>query len=248
MKLSLIVPVRNDRRTLQSLLTNLRRELTRPPSIQHLVEILIVAGEGCPEDILTPEDMRDFVARCPDCRIEMLTSTAGRGYQLDTGAQASLGACVWMLHADSRVPREAIDFLLEVQSSDWGRFDVRLDADSPGLAMIARAMNVRSKLTGICTGDQGIFVGRRLLCRVGGVPRLPLMEDVELSRRLRRLCRPLTPSLALITSSRRWQQRGLVRTMLSMWLFRLQYWAGVNPSVLAREYYPQPGVGEKRDG
>ena len=99
-------------------------------------------------------------------------------------------------------------------------------------------MNGRSRLTGICTGDQGIFLHRRLLRRIGGVPEQPLMEDVELCRRLSKLCRPDCLTFSVQTSSRRWQQAGWLNTVLMMWHYRLRYWLGTPADILAREYYP----------
>jgi len=241
MKLSVVVPVRGDRRALVSLLDNLQTELTRSPPVDHLVEILIVTADARESDQLCEVD-RAGIARLGGCdSVRIFGTKPGRGLQLDAGVQAARGEWIWMLHADTQVPRAAIDYLLNAPPMNWGRFDVRLDIDSPGFRMIARSMNARSRLTGICTGDQGIFVHASLIQRVGGVAHEQLMEDIELSRRLRRLCHPLFPPIELITSARRWQRNGLLRTILSMWWFRLRYWAGVSPAALAREYYPDPG-------
>ena len=117
------------------------------------------------------------------------------------------------------------------------RFDICFDASTARLNLLAAMMNGRSRLTGICTGDQGIFVHRRLLSRIGGVPEQPLMEDIELSRKLGRLCRPVCRTETLQTSARRWQQAGWWTTVLRMWWFRLRYWLGASPEQLAMEYY-----------
>ena len=126
----------------------------------------------------------------------------------------------------------------------WGRFDVRLAPSSPLLNLVAWMMNQRSRLTGICTGDQAIFVRRELFEQLGGYADIPLMEDIELSRRLRKISRPACLRPALSTSSRKWQKHGVWRTIILMWWIRLQYWAGVKPERLVRQYYTTPG----RDG
>ena len=136
------------------------------------------------------------------------------------------------------IPAHAgIHFDLGVQSL-WGRFDVRLAPSSPTLRLVAWMMNQRSRLTGTCTGDQAIFVRRDLFNRLGGYADIPLMEDIELSKRLKRISPPACIRQPLTTSSRRWQTRGVLRTIVLMWWLRLQYWAGVSPAKLVKKYYP----------
>ena len=118
----------------------------------------------------------------------------------------------------------------------WGRFDVRLSGSHPHLRLVAHLMNLRSKMTGIATGDQAIFVRRALFQTIGGYAQIPLMEDVELSKRLKRLSRPLCIGSPLVTSSRRWEQRGIWRTILLMWKLRFLYFLGVSPSRLVKQY------------
>ncbi|MFT6463236.1 TIGR04282 family arsenosugar biosynthesis glycosyltransferase [Halopseudomonas sp.] len=122
-------------------------------------------------------------------------------------------------------------------TAQWGRFDVRLSPSSPTLKLVAWMMNQRSRLTGICTGDQAIFVRRDLFERLGGYADIPLMEDIELSSRLRKISRPACLQTPLKTSSRKWQKHGVWRTIGLMWWIRLQYWAGVSPDQLVRQYY-----------
>uniref|UniRef100_UPI00356B0B9E TIGR04283 family arsenosugar biosynthesis glycosyltransferase n=1 Tax=Halopseudomonas sp. TaxID=2901191 RepID=UPI00356B0B9E len=122
--------------------------------------------------------------------------------------------------------------------SHWGRFDVRLAPSSSVLNLVAWMMNHRSRLTGICTGDQAIFVRRDLFNRLGGYADIPLMEDIDLSKRLKRISPPACIRPPLTTSSRRWQKHGVFRTIALMWWLRLQYWAGVSPARLAQKYYP----------
>lgn len=169
--------------------------------------------------------------------VRVLVATAGRGGQLNTGCRAALGSVIWMLHADSEPSMAALDWLLAEPEPLWGRFDLAFDQDRPTFKLIAAMMNGRSRLTGICTGDQGIFVNPSLLKTIGGVPEQALMEDIELCRRLKVCCRPECLELVVRTSTRRWQKNGLWRTVLSMWWFRIRYWLGADPAVLADDYY-----------
>ncbi len=170
----------------------------------------------------------------------LLRGAPSRGGQLAAGARAAHGDLVWMLHADAQPVPENIKEILNLPKAEpgWGRFDIQLN-DAPLLRLVAALMNLRSALTGICTGDQGIFVHRHLLWAIGGVPRQPLLEDVELSKRLRRLTRPQRLETALKASPRRWRERGVVKTILAMWQLRLRYALGGVPETLYQIYYGQ---------
>jgi hypothetical protein len=150
------------------------------------------------------------------------------------------------LHADTRLPPEADRLVLDGLRSGgwrWGRFDVRIDGRSLLLPMVAAFMNWRSLVTGIATGDQAIFVTRAAFQSAGGFPDIALMEDVALSKRLRRLGRPLCIAARAVTSGRRWDERGVIRTVLLMWRLRLAFFFGAEPAALARRYGYAP-----RDG
>ena len=169
---------------------------------------------------------------------QVIHGAASRGLQLDRGFRAAAGDWIWMLHADA-VPSpaniaEAADWT--AAAPGWGCFDVRLDR-GPMLQMVAWLMNRRSALTGICTGDQGLFAHRQLLDAIGGVPRQPLMEDIELSKRLRRLARPRRAESLLSASGRRWQRHGAAQTILTMWRLRARYACGASADRLYRQYY-----------
>lgn len=216
---SVVVPVRNDAAALRELLQTLQASP---------FEIVVVDGGSRDGSATVAEEFRATLVR----------SAASRGGQLDAGVRAASGELVWMLHADARPSELNIDEILGMRmaSPAWGRFDVHLD-DSPSLRVVAASMNLRSALSGICTGDQGIFAHRHLLWAVGGVPRQPLMEDVELSKRLRRLVRPRRASTLLAASPRRWRSRGVAATVASMWRLRLRYALGATPEALYRSYY-----------
>jgi rSAM/selenodomain-associated transferase 2 len=163
---------------------------------------------------------------------------------MNAGARVASGEVLWFLHADSLVPPDADRRLLDALSDSersWGRFDVAFSGRGAPFRMIATMMNIRSRLTGIATGDQGIFVARRAFLEVGGFPSIPLMEDIAISRALKRIGRPLCLRQTLVTSSRRWKQMGVLRTIVLMWSLRLAYALGIDPARLARLYQRSPG-------
>lgn len=168
----------------------------------------------------------------------VLIAARGRAVQMAAGAQVASGDWLWFLHADTRVPPAAREALCAACRAPtlWGRFDVHLSGGAVALRVIERMMNLRSCVSGIATGDQGIFVSRSAYERVGGMPQIPLMEDIALSRLLRRERRPLCIATPLVTSSRRWEERGIARTVLLMWRLRLAYALGADPARLARRY------------
>jgi rSAM/selenodomain-associated transferase 2 len=158
---------------------------------------------------------------------------------MNAGAGAAQGAVLWFLHADTLPPPQAGTLLLDGlarSGRDWGRFDVRLSGAHPLLRVVEWLMNLRSRLTGIATGDQGMFVRREVFERLGGFPDIELMEDIALSRALKRLGVPLCLDTPLQCSSRRWEQGGIVRTILLMWSLRLAYALGMSPTRLLRWY------------
>jgi rSAM/selenodomain-associated transferase 2 len=165
-----------------------------------------------------------------------------RGEQLAAGAEAARGAWLWFLHADTQLPGNALAQLESLHGPGWGRFNVRIDAPGRSLRLVSAMMNLRARMTSICTGDQGIVVHRDLLSQIGGFPPQALMEDIELSKRLRRLTSPQVLAGPLRTSARRWQRRGIWRTVFAMWQFRLKYYLGTPAEVLAQRYYGNPAA------
>jgi rSAM/selenodomain-associated transferase 2 len=169
----------------------------------------------------------------------VVASDRGRARQQNAGAAEATGDVLLFLHADTRLPADAdrrvIDGL-RACGRGWGRFDVRLTGRHPMLRVIERMIGARSRLSGIATGDQGIFVRREWFARAGGFPGIPLMEDVALSKVLKRLGPPLCLRETVTTSSRRWEERGVWRTMALMWRLRLEFWLGADPARLAERY------------
>jgi rSAM/selenodomain-associated transferase 2 len=167
----------------------------------------------------------------------------GRASQMNAGARLATGDVLLFLHADTRLPPRAERQVLEGLAGSgraWGRFDVRIDGRHPLLRVVAGLMNARSRWTGIATGDQAIFVRRDAFAAVGGFPPLPLMEDVALSAALKRVSPPLCLRSRVTTSGRRWEARGVVRTVVLMWWLRLRYFLGASPERLAETYRHHP--------
>lgn len=163
----------------------------------------------------------------------------GRAVQMNAGAEKAAGDVLLFLHADTRLPDEAEHLVLDGLARSglaWGRFNVRIEGRSLLLALVACLMNIRSRLTGIATGDQAIFVKRDAFVAAGGFPPIPLMEDVALSKSLKRVSRPLCLKERVLTSGLRWEANGILRTVLLMWRLRLAYYFGADPSALAKRY------------
>ncbi len=170
----------------------------------------------------------------------LIFSAPSRARQMNAGAAAASGEILLFLHGDTFLPPSAdtlIESGLETLGRGWGRFDVHLSGESPALRVVEQAMNLRSRLTGIATGDQAIFVRRALFQTAGGFPDLALMEDVAMSTRLKRFGPPLCLKSRVVTSSRRWEENGILRTIFLMWGLRLAFALGVDPDKLARIYH-----------
>jgi rSAM/selenodomain-associated transferase 2 len=222
-KISIIIPTLNEGEALRHCLLDLQ-DLR---SAGH--ELILVDGGSMDQERLAGTET--YVDR-------LLRTQAGRAYQMNHGAEQASGDIYWFLHADSRITDGMDSEILAVASSPpaWGRFDVRLSGAHPLLRIIERMMNWRSRISGIATGDQGIFIHHQLFHLIGGFPQQPLMEDIEISRRLKLIDAPVCLPGPLITSSRRWETVGILRTILLMWALRFAYWIGVNPQYLARLY------------
>lgn len=223
MPLSIIIPVLNE----AALLPETLRRLA--PVAARGIEVIVVDGgssDGSPE----------IAARAG---ARLLRTHRGRAIQMNVGAQVARGDTLLFLHADTELPPVAVDRIyaaLQDGRRAWGRFDVAIRGAGPVLSLVARLINLRSRLTGIATGDQAMFVTARTFLAVGGFPDQPLMEDIELSRRLLPHSRPACLHERVTTSARRWEARGTLRTILLMWRLRWQYWRGRSAEELARDY------------
>jgi rSAM/selenodomain-associated transferase 2 len=222
--LSIVIPALDEAANLARILPDL---VEREPG----AEVLVVDGGS-------QDDSRAVVARTPS--VCWLSARRGRAHQMNAGARVAGGDVLLFLHADTVLPDGAGAAILAALTDPGvvgGRFDVRLDSRRPLLALVGWLMNRRSRLTGICTGDQGIFVRRTVFETLGGYPDIPLMEDVELTRRLKRQGRLVALSLRVVTSARKWEREGVLRTIVLMWGLRLLYALGVSPARLHRCYY-----------
>lgn len=167
----------------------------------------------------------------------ILHAPRGRARQMNAGAAIATGDALVFLHADTRLPSDAAPLVLEALARrGWGRFDVRIEGGSPLLAVVAFCMNWRSRLSGIATGDQAMFVRREVFAAAGRFSDIPLMEDVALSARLKKVSAPACLPQRAVTSGRGWERRGVLRTILLMWRLRLAYFLGARPEDLARRY------------
>ncbi len=221
--LSIIIPCLNEAERIGDTLAAL------VPARRRGAEVIVVDGGS-------EDGTADHAAPMADA---VISAPRGRASQMNAGAARARGEILLFLHADSRPP-EAVDGLvidgLKRAGRSWGRFDVSIDGRHLLLRAVERLMNWRSRLTGIATGDQGIFVTRTLFTAAGRFPDMPLMEDVELSKRLKRFGPPLCLRHRIVTSGRRWEKRGVLRTILLMWRLRLAYWLGADPRRLAMRY------------
>lgn len=192
------------------------------------VEVIVVDGGSADGSAELAESGADRVLRAP----------RGRASQMNAGAASARAGVLLFLHADTRLPEDAERCMAQAIDAGrhWGRFDVHIEGKSAWLPLVAALMNRRSRLTGIATGDQAIFVARAAFDAVGGFPDIPLMEDVELSRRLLRIGRPACLAARVRTSGRRWETHGVWRTIRRMWWLRLRYALGADPRRLALEY------------
>jgi len=224
MRVSVIIPALDEARAIVATLVALQ------PSRAAGHEVIVVDGGSIDATAALAAPFADGVFVAPK----------GRALQMNAGAAAAAGDILLFLHADSRLPADGVAALVrELRRTGrcWGRFDVTLAGRARVLRLVESMMNLRSRATGIATGDQGIFVERALFAAVGGYPSQPLMEDIELSRRLKRAAgAPVCLRQRVITSARRWERHGPWRTIVAMWRRRLAYWRGVNPALLAIEY------------
>jgi rSAM/selenodomain-associated transferase 2 len=222
-KLSIIVPVLDEAATIADALAALA------PLRDRGVEVIVVDGGSRDATLDLARPLADQVISAP----------RGRGAQMNAGAAAVGGEVLLFLHADTRLPPRADTLVadgLARSGRTWGRFDVEITGSHAALRLIAAMMNLRSRLTGIATGDQAMFITRATFDQAGRFPDIALMEDIALSKQLTRIGRPLCLAAHVTTSGRRWERHGVMRTILIMWRLRLAYWLGADPAALARRY------------
>lgn len=222
-RLSIIIPALNEAACIAGTL-----EYLQPMRLRGH-EVIVVDGGSADSTICIAGQFADLVIR----------TDRGRARQMNAGAKHARGDILWFLHADTRVPENADQQIIAALAAGincWGRFDVVLAGQGVLLDGIAWSMNLRSRLTGIATGDQGIFMTRAAYEQIGGYEDIPLMEDIAASRALGALTRPAALRTALHTSARRWRRHGVIRTILTMWCLRLGYFLGISPQRMTRYY------------
>jgi rSAM/selenodomain-associated transferase 2 len=222
-RLSIVMPVLNEGDSIAGALDALGSLRARG------AEVTVVDGGSSDATVQLAQSRADRV----------MTAARGRALQMNAGAAAATGEVLLFLHADTRLPPDADRLVLdglERTGRVWGRFDVAIEGRHPLLGLVAAAMNLRSRISGIATGDQAIFVRREAIAAAGGFPPIALMEDVALSKALKRIGRPLCIRAHAATSGRRWERHGVLRTILLMWRLRLAFYFGADPAALARRY------------
>jgi len=231
MPISVIIPTLNEEQIIMATLAH--------TAALGFDELIVVDGGSLDQTPVLVESYRRRTQSPAQSPVRLVTAPCGRARQMNEGAKASGGEILLFLHADTQLPGDAktmIDTTLADQRMVGGRFDVRFDRPSMWGAIISRMMNWRSRLSGIATGDQALFVRRPVFEQMGGVAGRPLMEDIDFSRRLKRKGATAALTATVTTSFRRWERHGPLRTILLMWALRFLYWIGISPSHLLEWY------------
>jgi rSAM/selenodomain-associated transferase 2 len=224
--LSIIIPALNEGPVI-------RGQLEALQALRHQGAALVLADAGSSDDT---------VEQAAPLLDQLIVSPRGRARQMNAGAAAVTGEVLLFLHADTKLPPLAFEAIHSAIRAGalWGRFDLRIAGTHPWLPVVARLINWRSRLSGIATGDQAIFVRREIFEQLGGYPQLALMEDIALSSKLKRLAAPACLRQCVVTSGRRWEKHGVARTILLMWRLRAAFFFGANPDKLALRYGYEP--------
>lgn len=235
--ISVIIPTLNEAASIETVLASVRESLqtltndgavTSDTPGAKVFEVIVVDGGSTDKTCALAQGLADCLIQAP----------RGRARQMNAGAARARGEYLLFLHADTCLPGDAgaqLNAAIGVKTA-WGRFDVRIEGESAMLGVIAKLMNWRSRLTGIATGDQAMFVQRDMFERVSGFADQPLMEDIELSRQLLAFAQPMCLPGPARTSGRRWEARGVWPTILLMWRLRWRYWRGASAEELAKAY------------
>lgn len=221
-KLSIIVPTLNEASQIEQHLSNLQilRQLGH--------EVIVVDGGSIDDTVSLVSSLCDQVCQ----------SQPSRSIQMNCGANAAVGECLVFLHADTVLPDNILKYFSNINNikDKWGRFDISLSGRNWLFRVIEVCMNSRSRFTGIVTGDQVMFIGKELFYRVGGYPEIALMEDIAISRLLIKFSKPICIRKKVLSSSRRWEKNGIVKTIIKMWVLRLLYFFRYDTTKLAKLY------------
>ena len=236
---SIIIPVLNEANNLPLLLDNINKLNPNPQ------QVIVVDGGSNDDSIGIIRSFINELMLDNDRKIDwqMTESKAGRALQMNAGAALATGEVLLFLHADTQLPINAIESVSEaMKRAEWGHFDVQIASRQPTLRLVSQMINWRSRLSGIATGDQAIFISQSLFEQIGNYPNQALMEDVELckqlkGKQLKGIAKPACLKSKVITSARRWQQQGTWRTIILMWHLRFDYWRGVSADNIKARYY-----------
>ncbi|MXW47677.1 MAG: glycosyltransferase [Gammaproteobacteria bacterium] len=225
--ISVIVPVRNEDPDSLNKLTDLA-------NLEGIAEVVIV---NCSDQHSTTDKLKELQSKFNSLKV-INSEIAGRAHQMNQGEAVASGSILWFIHADTSVPESSAESILKSISTEkpWGRFDIRFDNPSARMKLVAFAINLRSGVTWVCSGDQAIFLLRSQFHKMGGFPNIPLLEDIALTKKLRREAQAIRIRTPVTTSARRWETHGYLRTIFLMWLIRFLFWVGVSPATLARLY------------
>jgi len=219
---TIIIPTLNEEAEIQACLTQLQGLRAQG------FEVIVADGGSVDKTPQLVEGLCD----------QFISARRGRAGQMNVAALQARGEIIFFLHVDTRLPDKFSELVhsIKVDAFYWGRFDVKLSGQHWSFRVIESMMNLRSRLTGIATGDQVIFLSKKLYREVGGFPEIELMEDIAMSRRLRKISLPLCLRQKVLTSSRRWERDGIISTIIKMWWLRFSYFIGIDPATLARQY------------
>jgi rSAM/selenodomain-associated transferase 2 len=221
-EISIVVPILNEEDTISNCLNKLK-------TLRHKgYEIIVVDGGSSDNTVSLATPLCD----------QIIHSKKSRSIQMNTGAATASGRCFLFLHADTVLPEDIPDLLSKIENIEniWGRFDIKLSGRAWLFRVIEKCMNVRSRLTGIATGDQVIFVGKELFAKINGYPEIALMEDIAISSLLIRYSKPVCLREKVVSSSRRWETNGIIKTIIKMWILRLLYFFQYDTNKLAKLY------------
>jgi rSAM/selenodomain-associated transferase 2 len=229
--LSIIIPVLNEADTIVNCLEQLQKISAFYPC--YTIEVIVVDGGSTDNTFLLAKPLADLVLR----------ASKGRAKQMNSGAKNASGQYLLFLHSDTELPLSSennantFPFINNEEKPHWGFYPVELSGNHIFFRVIETMINSRSRLTSVATGDQCLFVKRTVFIDETGFKDIPLMEDVELTKRLRKKYKPYITSSFVTTDSRRWEKRGIIKTVLLMWYLRGLYCVGVSPSSLVKKYY-----------
>ncbi len=222
MKFSIIIPTLNEEKTIENCLNSIQKN-------DFECEVVVVDGGSSDQSVMLAEPLADKV----------ITFEKGRAKQMNCGSESATGEILVFLHADTLLPSNALNEIEQAtrfKQGAWGRFDIQLSGKMAGLSVVSALMNKRSRLTGIATGDQVIFISKKLFYETGGYPDILLMEDISLCAQLKKISPPICLTEKVISSGRRWETRGLIKTIILMWSLRLRYFFGENTETLSMLY------------